>query len=312
MIISASRRTDIPAFYSEWFMNRLRAGFVYVRHPWNPRRLTRVDLQPDQVDCIVFWTKNARPMLDCLKLLDVMGYFYYFQFTITPYDSRIETKLPPKAELIKTFQQLSKQIGRQRVVWRYDPVIVSSEFSVAYHLEQFAKMAGLLRDYTEQCIFSFMDLYPKVRRNVQSIAGCRADPLQAERIVRGFAETAQSCGFSLAACSEAAAIGKAGIGPASCIDWNRIEAKTGSSVRAKKDSGQRPDCRCIDSTDIGAYDCCSNGCIYCYAKTNDHTVCRNRKMHDPQSPMLIGGLHGTEVITAGPAFPRKMKQLNLF
>nr|WP_092070717.1 DUF1848 domain-containing protein [Dendrosporobacter quercicolus]NSL48352.1 DUF1848 domain-containing protein [Dendrosporobacter quercicolus DSM 1736]SDM14123.1 protein of unknown function [Dendrosporobacter quercicolus] len=312
MIISASRRTDIPAFYSEWLIHRLKAGAAFIRHPRNFGRLTRVDLGPEKVDCIVFWTKNPRPMLNRLELLDNMGYTYYFQFTITPYGSAVEKRLPDKTELMDTFKRLSDKIGRKRIVWRYDPVIVSRAFSVEYHLDRFGKMADILADYTERCIFSFIDLYPKVHRKMKEFAECEAGPAEIDRIARGFAGVAKNRGFTLAACAETVELSRYHIHPAACIDQTMIETIAGSPVRAKKDSNQRAACRCIESVDIGTYDCCRHGCVYCYATTSEETARNNMERHDPQSPLLIGYPRGDEVVTARDSASIKIKQRSLF
>ncbi|SDE48118.1 DUF1848 domain-containing protein [Sporomusa acidovorans] len=288
MIISASRRTDIPAFYAEWFMYRLQAGVVYVRNPRNPGQIASVALNPAVVDCIVFWTKNARPMLNKLDVIDKMGYPYYFQFTITPYDQQVEKRLPPKAEIIETFQYLSEKIGKQRVIWRYDPVIVSPEFSVQYHLEAFGNLCDHLGDYTGQCMISFIDVYAKNRRNLRDIMACETEPRHKNKIAAGFSAIAQAHKLSLAACSETMDFSAYGIERAACIDKRLIEKITDSSLGGKKDPNQRPDCGCLESIDIGAYDCCPYGCIYCYGTKSEAAVQKNRQLHSVYSPLLVG------------------------
>jgi Domain of unknown function (DUF1848). len=160
MIISASRRTDIPAFYSEWFLNRIKAGFLIVRNPMNPKQLSRIVLTPDVVDCIVFWTKNPTPMLP--KLDELKDYNYYFQFTLTGYGQDIERNLPSKKDvLIPAFLELSEKIGAHRVIWRYDPILINSKYSEEYHVSAFKQIAEALNGHTEKCVFSFVDRYRK-------------------------------------------------------------------------------------------------------------------------------------------------------
>lgn len=312
MIVSASRRTDIPAFYSEWFINRLKEGFVYVRNPRNPNHISSVSLSRDVVDCIVFWTKNPRPMLKRLETIDRMGYPYYFQITITPYGHPVETGLPGKAEIMKTFKEISNAIGRHRVIWRYDPVIVSKQFSVQYHLDAFSNMCDILGGDTNKCIFSFIDLYTKVRKSMQGMVAGEVNTLEMEQIAQGFAEIAKIHSLTLGTCAEAVDFSLYGTPPAACIDPSMIENLIGYPIQGKKDSNQRPACSCIESIDIGAYDSCSHGCVYCYATTSEHTVRNNRRLHDPRSPLLLGHLHGDEIITIREGNSLKVRQGSLF
>ena len=307
MIISASRRTDIPAFYSEWFINRLKEGFVYIRNPRNPNRFTRIELNTDVVDCVVFWTKNARPMLNKLDTIDALGYPYYFQFTITPYDKRVEKGLPAKAEIMETFKRLSDKIGKHRIIWRYDPVIISQDFSVQYHLDSFGKMCSILSDYTDKCIFSFIDLYAKIRKNAKGVVDYEVNSLNMHQIAQAFAAIAKDYKLVLASCSERIDLSLYSIAHASCIDQSIIEAILGCPLHAKKDANQRPDCGCIESVDIGAYDCCSHGCVYCYATTS-----KKLRLHDSRSPLLIGHPRDGEVMTVKKATSCKVMQSSLF
>ncbi|HWP97293.1 MAG TPA: DUF1848 domain-containing protein [Syntrophomonadaceae bacterium] len=295
MIISASRRTDIPAFYSEWFMNRLQQGFVYVRNPMNPKRISSVPLNLDVVDCIVFWTKNAIPMLGHLDKLDAWGYPYYFQFTLTPYDERVEKYVANKAEIIRGFKLLSDRLGKQRVIWRYDPVIVNNRFPVQYHLDAFDKLSGALGDYTKRCIFSFVDLYARVKRNTKGINEISCENMN--NIARGFSIIAKSNNITLETCSEEIDLHQYAIGHASCIDQKVIEDIVDYSINLKKDTNQRQHCGCIESIDIGAYDSCPHGCIYCYATSNENTVNSNRPRHDVHSPLLLGQLTDDDILT---------------
>lgn len=312
MIVSASRRTDIPAFYSEWFINRLKEGFVYIKNPRNPKRITSVTLSTDVVDCIVFWTKNPRPMLSKLEIIDKMGYPYYFQFTITPYNHYVEKGLPPKSKIMETFKELSDKIGKHRVVWRYDPVIITKDFSEQYHFETFGKMCDILGDHTNKCIFSFIDFYRKNRERGKGIVDYEVDNLSRNRIAQGFSKIAKSHNIMLETCAEANDLSLYGVLNASCIDSTMIENLIGYPIRGKRDPNQRPACGCIESVDIGAYDSCSHGCVYCYATTNENMVHKNMRQHDPRSPMLIGYPRGDEIMTAREANCLKVMQSSLF
>jgi hypothetical protein len=312
MIISASRRTDIPAFYSEWFINRLKAGFVYVRNPLNPNRISSVPLSSDVVDCIVFWTKNPRPMLSKLDIIDRMGYPYYFQVTITPYGYPMEKRLPAKAAIMETFKELSKNIGKHRVIWRYDPVIVSKEFSMQYHLAAFGAMCDVLGDYTNQCIFSFLDLYTKVQKRMTGVVNEELPGSEMNQLAQGFSDIAKVHNLKLETCAEAIDLSPCGVLPASCIDSNLIEKIIGYPIQGKKDPNQRPACGCIESVDVGAYDSCSHGCVYCYATTSENVVRNNMQRYDPHSPLLIGHPRGDEMITVREVRSLKIKQSSLF
>ena len=312
MIISASRRTDIPAFYPEWFINRLKEGFTYIKNPRNPNRIASVTLNTEIVDCIVFWTKNPRPMLSKLEIIDKMGYPYYFQFTITPYDNYVEKGLPPKSEIIETFKELSDKIGKHRVVWRYDPVIISKDFSEQYHFDTFGKMCDILGDHTNKCIFSFVDFYRKIRESGKGIVDYEVGNFNRNRIAQGFSKIAKSHNIMLETCAETNDLSLYGVLHASCIDSTMIENIIGYPIHGKKDSNQRPACGCIESVDIGAYDSCSHGCVYCYATTRENMVRKNMQQHDPRSPMLIGHPRGDEIITAREANYYKVMQSSLF
>ena len=162
MIISASRRTDIPTYYSEWFLNRIKDGFVYVRNPMNVHQISKISLSPDVVDGIVFWTKNPVPMLD--KLYNLQDYAYYFQFTVNSYGKDIEANIPSKNDIIvPAFRELSRIIGAEKVIWRYDPIMLTSKYTIDYHVNYFNELAKRLSGYTHKCVISFVDFY----RNTQ-------------------------------------------------------------------------------------------------------------------------------------------------
>ena len=292
MIISASRRTDIPACYAEWFMNRLNAGYAMMPNPRNPNRIGRVSLSPDIVDCIVFWTKNPAPMLPMLAQIEKMGYAFYFQFTLTPYGSDIEADLPPKAELESTFITLSRTIGAERVQWRYDPIIVDSTHTIHWHTAQFERLCQALHGATTRCIISFVDPYKSLGNAFRALTNSEIF-LLAER----FSGIAAAHGISLFTCAEAIDLSAYGLSHASCIDQGIIERIIGSSIIAKPDRNQRPGCGCIESVDIGAYDTCGNGCRYCYATDSRQRALAALEQHDPSAPMLTGYPQGHEIIT---------------
>lgn len=293
MIISASRRTDIPAFYSEWFFNRLEEGYVITRNPMNRLSLSRIVLTHEAVDGIVFWTKNPGPMLGRLDSLD--KYIYYFQFTLNPYDKDIEQGLPDKDILIDSFRKISESIGRERVIWRYDPVLLNEKYSVKYHMDSFKALAGSIAPYTEKCTLSFLDYYAKIRSQLQSRDIYSPSETQREDIVCGFSEIARDMGIYLDMCAEPGDFTKFGVTAARCIDAERLKRLGAKNVKELKDKNQRPECGCARSVDIGAYNTCLNGCIYCYANSGGRAE-KNYAAHDVQAPVIIGELRGDERI----------------
>lgn len=296
MIVSASRRTDIPAFYSDWFLGRLRQGFVCVRNPMNPSQVSRIPLSPETTDCIVFWTKNPAPMFDRLPEIRNLGYESYVQFTLTPYGPQIERHLPDKARLIDTFRRLSRASGKERVVWRYDPVVLNDALTPEWHFRAFAALCDSLAEYTEECVFSFVDRYAKIGRRTAGLVRDIA-PAEMDRVAAGFFEITRRHGLRLSACAEQKDFSAFGIGRASCIDAGRIERLTGCALRAEKDRNQRPECGCAESVDIGAYNTCRHGCLYCYALAGDEAVRRACALHDPRSPLLTGTLEESDRVT---------------
>ena len=307
MIISASRRTDIPAFYFEWFLNRLREGTVLIPNPRNADRIGRVALSPDNVDCIVFWTKNPLPMLSKMEQLDRLGYAYYIHFTLTPYKAAVERSLPQKEILMAAFRQLSTRVGAQRVIWRYDPVFIDRHHSVPWHVGQFKAMCERLHGYTERCIISFIDPYDSIRAHFSAMTS-----RESQEIAFHFSKIAQSYGMKLYTCAEEMALERYGIGHAACIDQGLIEQVTGRRIATKKDGNQRSSCRCIASVDIGAYDTCPHGCAYCYATSNAGVAARCVAAHDPHAPMIIGYPVGNEIITERTVPSQVIHQMKMF
>ncbi len=302
MILSASRRTDIPNYYSEWFYNRIGDGFFYVRNPMNYRQVSEIKISPDVVDCIVFWTKNPEPMLDGLGALE--GYDYYFQFTLTGYGKDVEPGLPHKQRaLIPIFQKLSDMIGPERTVWRYDPIFFSERYTPQYHIKAFGSIAGGLCGYTEKCVISFLDFFPKIKKNMERLSGYLPD----EGALKGFAGElsgiARDNGIAIESCAEKIDLAECGIAHGSCIDKALIERIAGRELNARRDKNQREACGCIESIDVGTYDTCQNGCAYCYANRGAKSLERNLARYDPASPLLCGRIEPEDRISARHAVP---------
>ena len=282
MIISASRRTDIPAFYSKWLMNRLKEGYVMVPNPYN-NKISRVDLSLGEVDCIVFWTKNPLPMIDLLPELINMGYKFYFLFSLLPYGKDVEENLPSKNELVNTFIDLSQMIGKEKVIWRYDPILISDVYTINWHLEQFEDMCKKLSGYTNRCIISFIDVYSHIKKNFREMNTNEADFL-----AKNFSKIAKKFNILLYTCAEKMDLDKYGISHSSCIDKNIIEEAIGKKISVKKNPAQRKYCECLSSVDIGVYNTCVYGCKYCYATSKKVIALNNYKNHDPKSSVLTG------------------------
>jgi len=309
MILSVSRRTDIPACYFDWFLNRLREGYALVRNPVNPRQVSRVELSPQAVDAIVFWTKNPSPMLDRLHLLE--PYPYYIQFTINPYGRDMETGLPDKAELVQTFRRLARSIGPERLVWRFSPVLINEKYSADYLIRAFRSLAAGLEKYTERCNLSFLDLYAKIKNPMAALGVSDPPDDLKRRLAESFSEAAGNHGISIGLCGhpDPAALG---LKPAACIDRRLIEHLIGQETNLKKDQGQRPECYCAQSLDIGAYDTCTNGCLYCYANRSQSVARRKFQRHDPLSPLLFGILTPQDVVSARPMKSCRIEKNLLF
>lgn len=311
MIISASRRTDIPTWYSEWFCRRIKEGFLYVRNPMNYHQISRIDLSPDIVDCIVFWTKNPIPMLG--RLDELKDYMYYFQFTLTGYGKDIEKNLPDKKlELIPAFQTLSGKIGPERVIWRYDPIIISDKYSEDYHIRAFRTIAEKLEGCTEKCVISFVDVYQKNKKNLQTIDMIHKTDDDLTAFAGKLASIAADHGMVTATCAELIDLSAAGIEHNSCIDRHLIERLTGYPIQVEKDANQRPECGCAASIDVGAYNTCPNSCKYCYANYNEESVKTNVRKYDPASPLLCGEVAPEDKITDRKMKSLKQRQISLF
>ncbi|MDR0997535.1 MAG: DUF1848 domain-containing protein [Treponema sp.] len=285
MIVSASRRTDIPAFYSEWFFRRLEEGFALVRNPVNPLQVRRVALDSGGLDGIVFWTKNPGPMLPLLKRLE--AYHYYFQFTLNAYGADMEPGLPRKGILIDTFKALSEKIGPHRLVWRYDPILINEKYPLPWHVEKFGETARALNGRAEKVTLSFIDLYAKTIRNTRGLKVREMSREEKTGIAGQLARIAGENGLAIAACAEDIDLSPYGIGKAKCIDDRLIERISGRLPDVKKDRSQRPECGCVSSVDIGTYNTCPHGCRYCYANHSDAVIAENLRNHDPLAPMLI-------------------------
>ncbi len=285
-IISVSRRTDIPAFYSDWFFNRLQEGFVQVKKSVNAKTAKKVSLAPEDVRCFVFWTKNPGPMLN--RLDELNEYHYYFQFTLTPYLNGIEKFLQPKEKLLKTFIQLSEKVRRDKVIWRYDPILLKDGIDIEYHKTEFARLFKELQGHTQKCVISFIDtryLSAESKRQLKLKKITKKDMLG---IGKEFQAIIKGTGIKIETCAEKIDLTDFDIIPGRCIDGDLIGNITGENFTIAKDPSQRKACGCVKSIDIGTDETCIHGCSFCYATRNEVQARVNYHNHNEKSSLLIG------------------------
>lgn len=308
MILQTGLRTDIPAFYTPWFLNRLAEGFVLARNPYNPAQITRYHLDPAVVDCIGFCTKNPAPMLPHMEKLAAFGQHWFV--TITPYGPDIEPHVPPREQVMADFRRLSATLGPHAVTWRYDPILLTDIYTPERHLEDFATMCAVLEGTTDTCVISFIDLYEKVKRNFPEV---RAVP-QAERLLLGreMATIAACHGIRLKSCCEGDELALFGVDVSGCMTLSTYEKALGCRLRAPKQPRTSRGCLCHLSADIGAYNTCSHGCRYCYANQDEAAVRRAMSQHDPHSPLLVGQVRPGDVIRDARQESWKDGQMGLF
>lgn len=308
MILNTGSRTDIPAFYGDWFYNRVREGFALARNPYYPNQVTKYLLDPEVIDVLVFCTKNPLPMLDRISELSAFDMFWFV--TITPYGTEIEPLAPPKGQVIKTFQRLSEQIGKERVSWRYDPVFITDSYTVDFHIKQFRQMAKALSGYTGQCVVSFIDLYEKTRHNFRGIRSVTME--ERKTLIDAFSKIAKENRLQIHLCCEDAAYVRENVDADGCMSKAVLEKALGFKLDVPKKKAARSGCDCLLGADIGAYNTCPHGCLYCYANYDRETVMKNRKRHDAASPFLIGEATEDDVIKLADQKSWKNGQLDFF
>ena len=285
MIINTGQRTDIPAFYAEWFANRLKEGFVCVRNPYDPHQVSRYRLDPSVVDCIGFCTKNPAPMFPFMDLLKDYGQYWFV--TITPYGKDIEPNVPDKHRLLTDFKTLSRIVGINSAGWRYDPIFLSEKYTAQYHIHAFEQIAAALEGFTKTAVISFIDLYPKVRRNFPQVR----EVTKEQRLALGkeMIKIAAAHGMTLKPCAEGNELAPYGAHTGGCMLLSDYEKAIGNRLNAPKRKGARAECACYLACDIGAYNTCRHLCRYCYANAEPAKVLAQSRLHDPASPFLIGG-----------------------
>ncbi len=291
MIISASRRTDIPAFYSKWLMNRIRAGFCTVPNPFNPAQISNISLAPEHVDLIVFWTRNPGPIIPYLKELDQRGYRYYFLYTLMNNPKLLDPKSPSVKHSLNIFKKLSGLIGPEKIIWRYDPVIFSNITEINFHAKAFENIAESLCSYTFRCVISFVEIYRKIKSRLDRLSDKGFILTECDESISKLsvilAQIADKNNMEIQSCALKKNLGKFGILPGKCIDYDYISKIFGIKLELKKDPFQRKECGCIASKDIGMYNSCLYECQYCYATGSFEKAGINYRNHDSSSSSLL-------------------------
>ena len=295
MIIQTGNRTDIPAFYSEWFTGRLREGFVLVRNPFNPLSVTRYRLDPEVVDLIVFCSKNPAPMLNHDNAMDRLKPFHQYWFvTITPYGRDIEPNVPAWPDVIRTFRALSAIVGPDNMCWRYDPILIDSCWTADRHIEAFGAMCEALAGATRTVVISFIDLYEKVKRNFPE---AREVPFSDQlSLTEALVRIAAEHGMTLKPCGESPRLSSVGADCSGCMTQKTFETAIGQNLILPPNPNNRRECACYITGDIGAYNTCGHFCRYCYANADRDAVRQAMKQHDPNSPLLIGHIEPDDII----------------
>lgn len=292
MILSISERTDIVAFYMPWFLNRLKEGYVDVRNPFYPKQISRILLDQEHIDAIVFCTKNPIPLLENL---DKIPFPFIVQVTITPYMKEIEPNVPSKRKIIETVKKISKIIGRERVYIRYDPIFLSKKYTISYHKKMFEKLCQELEKDISRVIISFLDIKKNVLKNRKVLDLTPFTSENIEEISKIIGSIATSHHLKISTCGEKIDLSKFGIVAKGCISEEDIHKIVNKPIKFRKNT-TRVNCKCVDTTDLGVYNSCSHFCKYCYANYDESKVVINRKKHNPESSLLIGELESDDIL----------------
>ena len=296
IILNTGGRTDTVQYYTEWLLRRFAEGYVLTRNPLFPNKVNRYELTPDKVDCVVFCSKNYKPILP--RLHEITDRFpTYFHYTITAYGRDIEPGVPSIDESMETLMELSKLVGKGRIAWRYDPVLLTKKYTIQRHLETFARMAGVLAPHIDRCIFSFVEMYKKLDANMPELIPMSETEM--DELARGLGAIANREEIPIQTCGTNGDFTRYGIHASGCMTLDILGGANGIAFKNLKHKGMRQGCHCIESRDIGAYNTCLNGCKYCYANTKPQKARENYKLHDPVSPLLLGAVEPEDTIIQG-------------
>lgn len=291
MILNVSGRTDIVAFYSNWFMKRLNEGYVMVRNPFYPKKVSKINFS--DVDGIVFCTKNPIPMLDKLDSIKIP---FIFHVTLTPYKKDIEPNVPPKGKIIEAIKMLSKKIGKNKIWVRYDPVFINDTYTTSYHVKNFNRMCELLDGYVSKIIISFLDMYQNVRYNMPYLKLKTLTEEDYKVIGTSFADSAKRHGMTVQTCAEKRNLSEYGFKISDCVT-KEVAAALTNKTKFKTWTARAKKCKCVSMVDIGEYNTCMHMCRYCYANYDEVKVKDNIKNHNPNSTLLIGEITLEDEIT---------------
>lgn len=296
MIINTGGRTDTVQYYTEWLLRRFSEGYVLSRNPMFPSKVNRYELTPDKVDCVVFCSKNYKPILS--RLHEITDRFNtYFHYTITAYGKDIEPNVPSIDESIETLVRLSEIVGTKRIAWRYDPVLLTEKYTIKRHLETFEYMSEKLAPYIDRCIFSFVEMYKKLQYNMPELIPFTENDMKI--LASGLGAITKKYGIFIQTCGTNEDFSEYGIHSSGCMTLDILGKANGVEFRELKHKGMQQGCHCIESRDIGAYDTCMNGCKYCYANKNPQKAFENYKYHDSASPLLLGDLKPDDTVIQG-------------
>lgn len=296
MILNTGARTDIVQYFSNWLLKRFAEGFVYVRNPLFPNKIIRYELTPEKIDVVLFCSKNYAPILP--RLQEITDKFNtYFYYTITAYGKDIEPGVPLIEESIKTLIQLAKIVGKEKIAWRYDPILFTEKYTFAVHQQTFEYLAKRLAPYIDRCIFSFVEMYKKLEYNMPEIRPFTEKDKQ--NIASMLGKIAKKYQIKIQTCGNNDDYTKYGIAKSGCTTLEILGQANHISFKTIQHKGLRQGCHCIESRDIGAYNTCLNGCKYCYANQSPKIAKENFKYHIPDSPILLGRLKSTDEIIIG-------------
>lgn len=296
MLVNISGRTDIVNHYSDWMFKRFEEGYVFSRNSLFPNSVRRYELTPDKVDCIIFGSKNFAPVLE--RIHEITEKFHtYFYYTITAYGKDVEPGVPDIDTSMETFLKLSQIVGRQRMAWRYDPILLTKKYTIETHFKTFERISGCLAGQFDRCIFSFVEMYKKHEVNFPELIPLTET--EKDVLAKGIGKIAAKYGFILQTCGPEENYAKYGIDTSGCVTLDILGQANNLKFRQLKHKGFRKGCHCMESRDMGAPNSCPNGCKYCYANKNAELPRENFKLHDPDSPLLIGHLKETDRLEPG-------------
>jgi hypothetical protein len=311
MILNTGSRTDTVQYYTQWLLKRFEEGYVYSRNPMFPNKVTRYELDPQTLDCVIFCSKNYKPILPYIKQI-TDKFNTYFHYTITAYGKDIEPNVPSIEESIETLIELSKIVGAQRIAWRYDPILLTDKYTKNLHYETFDYMAKELSPYVDRCIFSFVEMYKKLEKNMPEIILLTED--DKIEIAQSLGRIARKHNLIIQTCATNGDYTEYGIKNSGCMTSEILGKANGIQFKNLRHSGNRNGCACMDNRNIGDYDTCPNGCKYCYANKNPKIAMENFKKHNPNSPFILGDLKDSDEVKQSPqkSFLIKNEQQKLF